>query len=80
MPEPDDVVTALEKLRQEVKELREEVLGRGEDRLLTAKEAAKITGLTERAVRMQAYRGSIPFVRVGNRHIRFKRSDLIRKP
>lgn len=47
-----------------------------DDQLLTASEAAALLGMTERAVRQAAYRGSLPSVQVGRR-LRFRRSELL---
>lgn len=48
-----------------------------DDRLLTAKEAATLLGMTERALRQAAHRGSLPAVHVGRR-LRFRRFDLLK--
>ncbi len=47
------------------------------DRLMTAKEAAEFLGMTERAVRQAAHRGTLPAVHLGRR-LRFRRGDLLR--
>jgi excisionase family DNA binding protein len=48
------------------------------DRLISAKEAALLLGMTERAVRQAAHRGTLPAVHLGRR-LRFKRGDLLKR-
>lgn len=74
----DDCSEAIERLTAEVRALREELLGKGPDELLTTRQAAQVLGLTERAMRQLAHRRTIPAVHVGRR-LRFRRSDLLGK-
>jgi len=46
-------------------------------RLMKVAEAAKMLGLTERALRLMIYRNEVPLYRIGKR-IRFKKCDLER--
>ena len=59
-----------------------------DDRLLTTKEAARILGVSVAFLERDRWAGAeIPFIRVGSRGVRYRRSDLdayiesrIRKP
>jgi predicted DNA-binding transcriptional regulator AlpA len=81
MPQPD-CMDAIEKLTAKIaaleattKVLLEEVMGRGEDRLLNVREAARFLGKTERAIRALVYRRQLPAVHIGNR-LAFRRSEI----
>ena len=48
-----------------------------DDRLLTTKEAARILAVSEAFLERDRWAGAeIPFVRVGSRGVRYRRSDL----
>lgn len=47
------------------------------DNLLTTKEAARVLGVSEAFLERDRWAGAkIPFIRVGNRAVRYSRSDL----
>jgi excisionase family DNA binding protein len=65
-------------LQQRVRELEARLAAPANDNadaLLDANDVARLLGLTPRAVRQAAWRGAIPFVRVGRR-LRFRRSQI----
>jgi excisionase family DNA binding protein len=74
----EELPTVVRNLQQRVRELEARLAAPANDNantLLDANEVARLLGLTPRAVRQAAWRGSIPFVRVGRR-LRFRRSQL----
>ncbi len=75
---PDDVLKEIAKLREELAGLRDELRTKKEDQLLTAAQAAEVLGISERAVRQAAWRGTLKSVRAGTR-LRFRRGDLVAK-
>ena len=48
-----------------------------DNELLNYTEAAHLLGISETALRGRVHRGTIRFVRLGPRTVRFKRSDLM---
>jgi excisionase family DNA binding protein len=63
-------------LQQRVAQL-EAQLPQPTDELVDADTASRLLDMSPRAVRQAAWRGSLPFVKVGRR-LRFRRSDLSR--
>jgi excisionase family DNA binding protein len=75
----EELPAVVRELQQRVRELEARLLAApandNANTLLGASEVARLLGLTPRAVRQAAWRGAIPFVRVGRR-LRFRRSQL----
>lgn len=64
-------------LERQVMELRRQLTTKPPESLLDTDAAAKLLGVTPSALRMSAYRGSVPCVRMGRR-LRFRASELVR--
>ena len=76
---PDDCAEAIRRLAEEIQALRSELRVKSSDDLLTVKQAAKVLNISERAVRMGHWRGTIlGGVKIGGR-LRFRRGELVRK-